>query len=65
MEHVDLLFSGLMLTAVMLSLWAAVLLTIACMAFASAFFDQVPAAPNLKAPLASPTVHPPLGIHHS
>ena len=49
MEHLDLLYSGLLLTAFMLSLWAAVLLTVTCMVFAPAFFAQVPSPSILKA----------------
>lgn len=64
MEHADLLYSGLIVTALMLSLWAAVLLTVTCMVFAPAFFGHVPAASNLKAPLGDPTNHS-LKVHTS
>jgi len=40
MEYADLLFSGLILAAVMLSLWTAGLLTAACVFFAPAFLDH-------------------------
>ena len=39
MEYADLLYSGLILAAVMLSLWTAGLLAAACVCFAPAFLD--------------------------
>jgi hypothetical protein len=38
----DVLYSGLMLTAFMLSLWTAVLVTAACVFFAPAALGRVP-----------------------
>ena len=40
MEHVDLLYSGLILTALMLSIWAALLVTAACVFFAPNLFGS-------------------------
>jgi hypothetical protein len=54
MEHVDLLYSGLIVTALMLSLWAAVLVTAACIFFAPSTSAHVPASSNLKAPVPTP-----------
>ncbi|MFZ0480174.1 MAG: hypothetical protein WAL71_13605 [Terriglobales bacterium] len=38
MERADLLYSGLMFTAIILSIWTAALLTAACCYFATAVF---------------------------
>ena len=53
MEQIDLLYSGLIATALFLSLWTAVLITAACVFFAPALFASLagsskahPAAPN-------------------
>lgn len=54
MEHVDLLYSGLIVTALMLSLWAAVLVTATCIFFVPSLFAPVQASSNLKVPLPAP-----------
>jgi hypothetical protein len=54
MEHVDLLYSGLIVTALMLSLWAALLVTAACIFFAPSLSAHVHASSNLKSPLPAP-----------
>jgi len=38
MERIDILYSGLLVTAVILSVWAGVLLTATCVFFAPAIF---------------------------
>ncbi len=42
MTHADLLFSWLMLTAVMLSLWTGALITAACYLFVPAIHSGIP-----------------------
>ena len=42
MQEADLLYSGLIATAVMLSLWTGALVTAACIFFAPALFDGNP-----------------------
>jgi hypothetical protein len=49
MEAPDLLYSGLMVTAFMLSVWTGALLAAACVFFAPAFFaSRAPKASNSK-----------------
>ena len=48
MEHADLLYSGLMLTALMLSLWTAVLVTAACFFFGRALLEHRAVAHELQ-----------------
>jgi hypothetical protein len=47
MEQADLLYSGLIVTAVMLSVWAAALVTAACIFF----------APTIFTPRHPPSIH--------
>jgi len=57
MEHVDLLYSGLILTALMLSIWAALLVTAACVFFApNVFGSSLPARVSNHMPLSFKSV---------
>ncbi|MFZ3341622.1 MAG: hypothetical protein WA609_06625 [Terriglobales bacterium] len=48
MEHADLLYSGLIVTALMLSLWTGGLITAACIFFVPSFFPRAGHSPIRK-----------------
>jgi hypothetical protein len=50
MEQADLLYSGLIVTALALSLWTGALLAAACIFFAPSFFTPRPNRPSSHKP---------------
>jgi hypothetical protein len=50
MEQADLLYSGLMVTALMLSVWAAALVTATCIFFAPTWFAPRAGQPPIRKP---------------